>query len=281
MVSAVDHPLNEKGYRQAKALQMALAAAAADPAGDGPASAAEAAALHAMFNAGALWASPLTRALQTAIVGLQPLLQADGAPPLELKANAREKKNFGGRDTIGTVCGDECGARALGKLTQLLGAEEAAAELPALKSVALETTEVEEPWWVTGVENKQQVSARVAEFIHQIEHSPHAAIVVVGHSHFFRSTFQRYLHPDVARRAAELDAKLREEVLPNCGVACCQFDFTRGPRMITDVRVLIAMPSPTGDFRLVMQRQQERSRGRRPPPLRRRARTDGAASHRS
>ena len=48
--------------------------------------------------------------------------QADGAPPLELKANAREKKNFGGRDTIGTVCGDECGARALGKLTQLLGA---------------------------------------------------------------------------------------------------------------------------------------------------------------
>ena len=38
------------------------------------------------------------------------------------------------------------------------------AELPALKSVALETTEVEEPWWVTGVENKQQVSARWARF---------------------------------------------------------------------------------------------------------------------
>ena len=40
-------------------------------------------------------------------------------------------------------------------------------------------------------------------------------------------------------------------MLPNCGVACCELDFTRGLRMITDVRLLLAAPTPTGDHRPV------------------------------
>ena len=45
--------------------------------------------------------------------------------------------------------------------------------------------------------------------------------------------------------------RLKQEVLPNCGVACCELDFTRGLRMITDVRLLLAAPTPTGDHRPV------------------------------
>ena len=74
--------------------------------------------------------------------------------PLELKPNAREKKNFGGRDTIGMATGVECGKRAISQLA-MIGAKEN--DLEALKRFPLEVTEVEQQWWVTGVESKEQV----------------------------------------------------------------------------------------------------------------------------
>ena len=49
------------------------------------------------------------------MVGLLPLLEASSLP-VGLKPNAREKKNFGGRDSIGSTVGDECGARAFREL---------------------------------------------------------------------------------------------------------------------------------------------------------------------
>ena len=56
---------------------------------------------RALVGCTTLWASPLTRALQTAMLSLQPLLEQPGAV-LELKQNARERKNWGGLDSIGT-----------------------------------------------------------------------------------------------------------------------------------------------------------------------------------
>ena len=47
------------------------------------------------MNAEAFWCSPLTRAVQTALVGLEPVLRMPGKR-LELKINAREKKSRGG-----------------------------------------------------------------------------------------------------------------------------------------------------------------------------------------
>ena len=71
-----------------------------------------------MSKAGAFWASPLTRALQTALVALAPILGQPGKQ-LEIKMNAREKKNFGGLDTIGRVTGHACYQRALSELRGL------------------------------------------------------------------------------------------------------------------------------------------------------------------
>ena len=101
MVREHDHPLNEAGYRQALQLQTAISNALAQPASDHPTTA------QSIGLAGAFWASPLTRAVQTAITALQPILSRQGST-LELKLNAREKKNFGGLDSIGRVCGNEC-----------------------------------------------------------------------------------------------------------------------------------------------------------------------------
>ena len=96
MVREHDHPLNEAGYRQALQLQTAISNALAQPPSDHPTTA------QSLGLAGAFWASPLTRAVQTAITALQPILSRQGST-LELKLNAREKKNFGGLDSIGRV----------------------------------------------------------------------------------------------------------------------------------------------------------------------------------
>ena len=84
--------------------------------------------------------------MQTALVALQPLLEATGLS-LELKPNAREKKNLGGRDTIGMAVGAECGKRSLSQLA-IVSADKAALE--TLRQVTIEATEVEQQWWVTG-----------------------------------------------------------------------------------------------------------------------------------
>ena len=180
---------------------------------------------------------------------------------MSLKVNAREKKNLGGLDTVGACCGEECVTRAISKLEEVAPDGEFAQLRESCLELEIDTSEAAEPWWTNGVESKPEATKRIAELLKQIQFCEHDVIIVVGHSHFFRTMFQRFLHADVQRRAPELAARLKQEVLPNCGVACCELDFTRGLRMITDVRLLLAAPTPTGDHRLVVQRQFEQLAG--------------------
>jgi len=301
MVSQVDHPLNEKGYKQACELQRAIRAAADGGRSMLSSSPSEAAALRALLGAQAVWASPLTRAIQTAVVAMRPLLEkGDGPPPelmlfgadsssarlssdrssdggavaaaaaagsssgsgdqaameLELKTNAREKKNVGGRDTQGLVVGAACAQRARQKLAEVAPGAERFGD-----GIKFNFDEVSEPWWNTSAEARDEVRGRLLELLYQIQFSRHDTIVIVGHSHFFRSMFQRFLHADVGHRSTELASRLCKDVLPNCGVACCQLDFSRGPRMITDVRLLVAAQTPNAGVKLVMQRQFEQPTG--------------------
>ena len=62
----------------------------------------------------------------------------------------------------------------------------------------------------------------------QIEHDPNDVIIIVGHSHYFRSMFHSYLHPAVHRRSSELARQLCTETMPTCAVACCELDFSKG-----------------------------------------------------
>ena len=91
--------------------------------------------------------------LTLALLALQPLLSSSGMP-LHLKPNAREKKNFGGRDTIGQSVGAECGTRATSLLRTLAGAEDFAR---CEQAAQFDVTEVEQQWWVTAAESKEEV----------------------------------------------------------------------------------------------------------------------------
>ena len=240
MLSTVDHPLNATGYAQATALGQAIRTAVDDPQGELNSSASESNAIRSLVSATAVWSSPLTRAMQTAMIGLEPLLQrpswvaqpdtstrdrdggggsgdgddgggndgvmrkgrlslhpaarevrperafrfrqgsswklqGSGRPSLgltlELKPNAREKKNTMGRDTIGTCTGKECRARAIGQLLHHHLASEEVAR--SLSTIAVGSYEVEQQWWVTAAESREQLGRRLDELMHQLQHSPH------------------------------------------------------------------------------------------------------------
>ena len=231
-----DHPLNETGYQQALRLQQNIRAAfnacsstnssdGVPPDADAPSNASQ-----GICAVEAIWASPLTRAVQTAIVGMAPLLSG-GRKTLELKLNVREKKNFGGFDSVGRVCGAKCYTRALHELKALDQADGGPtfAELSEVGKLKVDPIEVEEEWWTEGAEDKESVTERLNEFLHQVEHSPAKTMVVVGHSHFFREVFRRFLHPAFFQHDPQLARTLQTKSVPNCSVLCCDLDFTMRP----------------------------------------------------
>ena len=118
--------------------------------------------------------------LTLALLALQPLLSSSGMA-LHLKPNAREKKNFGGRDTIGQSVGAECGTRATSLLRTLAGAEDFAR---CEQAAQFDVTEVEQQWWVTAAESKEEVDVRMDELINQIHYCPHERIVLVSYCLF-------------------------------------------------------------------------------------------------
>ena len=78
--------------------------------------------------------------------------------------------------------------------------------------------------------------ARILQTLGNLESSPAQDIIVVGHSHYFRSMFREFLHPDLLSRRPSLESTLCVSKVPNCGVVGCELDFTRGTRVIVEAR---------------------------------------------
>ena len=82
----------------------------------------------------------------------------------------REKKNFGGLDSIGRVCGHECYKRALYELRSLDIADggPSAVELSELTKLKVDPGEVEQEWWNEGAEDSESLMSRLDELMHQV-----------------------------------------------------------------------------------------------------------------
>lgn len=80
--------------------------------------------LQEFLGADALFVSPLTRAIQTALLVLadHPTLKEKG---LTLLRNLREIKKLGGFDTVGKAFGEEVAVRVQAEMTKVLGLVEA------------------------------------------------------------------------------------------------------------------------------------------------------------
>jgi len=219
MVRTTDHPLSAKGRAQAESLSQRIAKAAtrANPE------------LAELLRPEAVYVSPLTRAMQTAIIALGPAMtQANGNANVVLMANAREKQNFGGLDSRPAMTGVGVLQRTLDELKALYQGDEAPI-IDTFNQLRFDVRDVEGIWWEEAAsENKDQLQVRLDEFMSQLLYSPHQSVVVVGHSHFFREVFRRYLSSDFKDQNNKLATEITKQKLMNCGVARLELDPTRG-----------------------------------------------------
>jgi hypothetical protein len=114
-----------------------------------------AATLSLLQHAQAVWASPLARCVQTALVALQPLL-AERALPLELKPNAREQRLLTNLHTsVGNSCGEHIRTRCVAKMRDVSRPGDDAALIDAIEEQPFATEEVTTPWWSATPESEK------------------------------------------------------------------------------------------------------------------------------
>eukprot|EP00013_Stygamoeba_regulata_P027698 CAMPEP_0177658384 /NCGR_PEP_ID=MMETSP0447-20121125/16772_1 /TAXON_ID=0 /ORGANISM="Stygamoeba regulata, Strain BSH-02190019" /LENGTH=557 /DNA_ID=CAMNT_0019162967 /DNA_START=76 /DNA_END=1749 /DNA_ORIENTATION=+ len=214
MSTMTDHPLNEVGIQQAKTLQEKVAQCIREPSQYG-----ENSSERLFIDATQAFCSPLTRAIETCLIGTAPVLAKLGK--LTLLANAREKRNFGGKDSSGDVKGADILTKVKESLAEFLGEEDAT----KLTSVDIDLSEVQSRWWTDSAENGDEMESRISEFLNVLQFSPHRVIIVTGHSHFFREILGKYQHPSLTSQFPAQAEKLHHVVMENCGVVRVDFDF--------------------------------------------------------
>mmetsp|Transcript_21527 Transcript_21527/g.29576 ORF Transcript_21527/g.29576 Transcript_21527/m.29576 type:complete len:225 (+) Transcript_21527:2-676(+) len=208
MISQVDNPLDEMGVNQALRLQKKIAAGGPDS--------------HEFLQADILFASPLTRALETCLIATHQLIKEKQKVVYLLPA-CREKKNFGGVDSKGSEKGEDIIKKAKESIGMFLSVEEASKYV----DVPFDLSEVQETWW-SRLERIEIFRRRLWDFVSRIRFIPHQNIVVVGHSHFFRALCQFHMNPKFAK-TNDLASSLQKKVISNCGVAKVKFDFLQHP----------------------------------------------------
>lgn len=192
MLSDTDHPLNAAGRAQAESLRDALSAEAAEAAASegGPST-------TSLLSVQAVMCSPLTRALETCLIALSPILVAPAvaaavAPPaVLLNPNLREKRNFGGRDSSGKNVGEAVRAGVRRALASLYADEPQTAR--RLGAIPLELQLVHDRWWKDSAEAEAHVEERLDDLLAQLYFGDAESVALVGHSHLFRELFRLLL----------------------------------------------------------------------------------------
>jgi len=223
MLSSCDNPLNEVGISQAMDLQSKLKSAKSS----GHAKAVQ------MLNAEAIFMSPLTRAVQTGLLGLEPVLKK--IHRCRMMTSARERRNLGGLDTEGSEVGEAIMNRAISEAQPLLDPKGHEILDKSLNGLLVDISEVEVRWWDGFQESKNSVDTRMQDFMSQLQNCEADNIIVVGHSHYFRELFKQRLHP--ALSSTPLGKDLAKLKLMNAGVAAVTMDFSQSQE-ITSVELL-------------------------------------------
>jgi len=181
-----------------------------------------------------IFVSPLTRAVQTALIALQPILISNRCLVV-LSPNVREKRNFGGRDSTGESYDRHVEKKILSNLHSAL--PDRPERVNDILSVVFDSSQVAGCWWCEHRETSLQVRDRIDEMFHQIQYSSESSVIVVGHSHYFREVFRHYVSPSFAEANKNLVNDLRQYVICNCSVVGCEVEFSES-RCIVDVKML-------------------------------------------
>eukprot|EP01059_Diplonema_ambulator_P037292 TRINITY_DN978_c0_g1_i4.p1 TRINITY_DN978_c0_g1~~TRINITY_DN978_c0_g1_i4.p1 ORF type:complete len:2281 (+),score=591.71 TRINITY_DN978_c0_g1_i4:169-6843(+) len=207
-----DHPLSVMGQEQATSLCMGIEDAIREGGEEGK-----------LFEGiEKCYASPLTRAVQTALIGANPVIRKTGEK-LTLTRYAREKRNVGGRDTNGAVKGAGIVKRVMQETDKLYDGV-----VPSTVDYdAIDHSRVDMKWWNDKAESKEEFLDRLSDLLNVIQWSPYKNIMIVGHSHCFRGFVSKYLSPTATLPPDITYSDLQHKKLCNCGAMHITLDFTK------------------------------------------------------
>eukprot|EP00048_Salpingoeca_helianthica_P000309 m.40751 g.40751 ORF g.40751 m.40751 type:complete len:503 (+) comp10390_c0_seq1:113-1621(+) len=169
-------------------------------------------------GAEAVLCSPLTRAVQTALVALHahPTLTRRG---LVLLPPARELKRSYAVDVVGGAVGEEIVSRCLVLLERASPGISAACRLEEIKG-CVDASAAEGTWWTRlhSTDSPTAIALRLHDVLCRIRYSPARSVILVGHSLFFRELLKQHLSPTLAHTDPALAARLTTHKLSNAGV---------------------------------------------------------------
>jgi len=219
-----DHPLNARGVEQCEALRKRWTSRASGAV----VSKAPLGSLQRHFESQftscqAVFTSPLTRAVQTALIALNGHPATQNAPVVCMRS-AREIKGVGGRDCLGKVSGDNIEKRARHELAAV-----SSDEFVNGLNVRIHPGDSNSEWWTYIKDTKRSTRGRFHDFWQCIRFCEADKIIITGHSNFFKKLLKNH-----AQNAACDNAKLREILvagkhkLNNASVLACDVRFLPG-----------------------------------------------------
>jgi len=175
--AGVDHPLNVEGVAQALELNEKMEESEYKEDNS------------FISDLQALFVSPLTRAVQTALVAARghPLLKKRNV----LCRHLREKKNLIGLDTIGSATGYQICERVRMTLHES-GDQIKRLDVAQVTDVNFDINDCTTEWWTKTVEDEKTVVNRISEFSQFLRHQNEMRVLLVGHSLWFRILLKNF-----------------------------------------------------------------------------------------
>jgi broad specificity phosphatase PhoE len=171
------------------------------------------------LNATKIFSSPLTRAIETALLTCEdhPALKTNG---LTLLRNLREKKNIGSFDTVGQVSGNDIAPHVSKCLND---------EFPDEKTkklmVPIDFNDAVDEWWtrLEIAEKGFDIRARWEQLFNYIRYATpdDNILILVGHSHFFRALCQQYMSEEYREKDPAWTDELSKGKLDNASCLRC------------------------------------------------------------
>jgi broad specificity phosphatase PhoE len=170
--------------------------------------------LEKFLSATAIFASPLTRATQTALLTCEDHPSTLGSGGITLLSNLREVKSGPGSfDTVGSHSGQGIATHVSAMLTRDMGAQRAKKVM-----VPLAHNDAVDEWWtpISAKDHKEDVSARFRELWSFLRYGcSDEVIVLVGHSSFFLRLMRDHMCPDFKTNNPEWADALATRKLDN------------------------------------------------------------------
>ncbi len=235
MASGRDHPLNHNGILQARALRKRWTAVAQDSKADfdhktGPKPTGKD--IEKFLNAQKIYASPLTRALQTCLLALEGHTEMKKSG-VQLVRQLREVKNRIGWDALGKECGDKVMLRVRSEMeaeaklkTSELGTDLKPEDVEPCCDVAVDVSDAMSMWWDPDKDDKHELKERFQDVVNFLRFSPYETAICVGHSLFFRELMRRFVGKKMEQSEAEFVPILKKSKLGNGACVMVEFDFS-------------------------------------------------------